>query len=277
MKREQSISQRFLSIPELWFLIGLGLLLINDFFFKNLWPNLLTGKLSDFAGLLIFPWFWSMILPRWSKTIYILTALLFVFWKMEWSDYVISSFNDQLGFHFSRVSDLTDLWSLSILPFSYRLFKACKVIPPLVPKVAISALSIFAFFATSQPRVYISPNWDFDESYEIPFAKNHLLTERMWYRNGTLTDSTILSKSEFVLNFYHSSINFECDVSMEAKDSLNTLLTLKKLVSYEVRGTSKKKEGEISKTEFLQYFGDIVTILSIGSGAKSVTYWEKPN
>lgn len=36
-------------------LVAVGLLILNDHFLKAAWPGLVTGKLSDFAGLLFFP------------------------------------------------------------------------------------------------------------------------------------------------------------------------------------------------------------------------------
>ena len=39
------------------FVVGLSLLLLNDLFLKARFHNPLTGKLSDFAGLFVFPLF----------------------------------------------------------------------------------------------------------------------------------------------------------------------------------------------------------------------------
>ena len=36
-------------------LIGLGLLALNDHFLKTAWPGWFSGKLSDFAGMMFFP------------------------------------------------------------------------------------------------------------------------------------------------------------------------------------------------------------------------------
>jgi len=36
-------------------LAGLALLLLNDHVFKQLWHGLVTGKLSDIAGRMMFP------------------------------------------------------------------------------------------------------------------------------------------------------------------------------------------------------------------------------
>src|SRR5437870_2547625 len=37
-------------------LIAIALLLINDHLFKQMWPSVVTGKLSDFAGLYFAPY-----------------------------------------------------------------------------------------------------------------------------------------------------------------------------------------------------------------------------
>ena len=37
-----------------YFIIGLSVLLLNDFYLKAAYGNFVTGKLSDFAGLPIF-------------------------------------------------------------------------------------------------------------------------------------------------------------------------------------------------------------------------------
>lgn len=38
-------------------LLAIGVLLVNDHVLKAAWPGVVTGKLSDFAGLLFFPLF----------------------------------------------------------------------------------------------------------------------------------------------------------------------------------------------------------------------------
>ncbi|MDQ3688416.1 MAG: hypothetical protein M3430_22875 [Acidobacteriota bacterium] len=101
------------------FLLGLSLLLVNDFLFKHLFHNWLTGKLSDFAGLFIFPIFWTALAVRWKKTIYSLTALSFIFWKSMYSQPLIDWWNMLHLFTMHRVVDMTDLLASLSLPFSY--------------------------------------------------------------------------------------------------------------------------------------------------------------
>jgi len=55
-----------------YFVIGLIVLIINDFYLKYEYGNFATGKLSDFAGLLIFPMFVASIISKSKNRIKIL-------------------------------------------------------------------------------------------------------------------------------------------------------------------------------------------------------------
>ena len=68
MKRDTSIFQTPI------FILSLTLLLLNDFWWKQIFHNSLTGKISDFAGLVVFPLFFTAFLPQFKKTIF---SLLF--------------------------------------------------------------------------------------------------------------------------------------------------------------------------------------------------------
>jgi hypothetical protein len=100
------------------FLAGPALLLTNDFVLKQAYPGLLTGKVSDFAGLFIFPMFWAALWPRRVREIYLATALAFVWWKSPWSQPAIDGWNGMFGYHVGRVVDVTDLVALVVLPAS---------------------------------------------------------------------------------------------------------------------------------------------------------------
>lgn len=109
-----------------WFLIALGVLILNDHFLKALYPSWLTGKLSDFSGLFVFVVFFTVALSRWLRTptrIFILHAaigLTFVIWKLAPVEIVIDWAARLTSWPMpSRVKDATDLMALSILPVSY--------------------------------------------------------------------------------------------------------------------------------------------------------------
>jgi len=67
----------------------LSLLLSNDFVFKEQFHNGFTDKLSDFAGLFVFSLFWIAFFPRHKRFICISTAVLFVFWKSAYSQFLL--------------------------------------------------------------------------------------------------------------------------------------------------------------------------------------------
>lgn len=49
------------------FLISLGVLILNDWFLKAFFYNSITGKLSDFAGLIALPFFLSLFFIKQKK------------------------------------------------------------------------------------------------------------------------------------------------------------------------------------------------------------------
>lgn len=138
------------------FLASICLLLINDLCLKYEYHNYLTGKLSDFAGLFAFPYFFSCFFPKKIKPIYILSGLLFVFWKSEFSQ-PIFDFANLNGIGINQTVDYSDFIALLILPISYSywnresklLIEPKKFLKPIV--IGISCLS---FIATTLPRAY---------------------------------------------------------------------------------------------------------------------------
>ncbi len=143
------------------FIVGLLLLLLNDFVLKAQFGNVLTGKLSDFAGLFVFPLFWAALLPRHKAKVFWATGLLFVCWKLPMSQPLIDLWNEVGPFHIARVVDATDLLALLVLPLAYRY-------QPGLPSTqhtrawsrVLMMVAAFAFLATSY-------------SSEIPVNQNH--------------------------------------------------------------------------------------------------------
>lgn len=109
-----------------WFLIALGILILNDHFLKALYPSWVTGKLSDFAGLFVFAVILKVALSRWLTSprrlavLHAVIGLAFVIWKLAPVEIVLDW---AAGFTSlpipSRVKDATDLLALPMLPISY--------------------------------------------------------------------------------------------------------------------------------------------------------------
>jgi len=146
-------NHKFSELKSIWFIIALFILLLNDFFLKELYNNWFTGKLSDFTGLFVFAIFWSVIFPKYKKVIFFLTSIAFVFWKSHFSKFFINFWNSLEILQIYRVIDYTDLIALIILPLAYNhenyISKKNKfIISPIIPL----ALSVFAFIATSKAK-----------------------------------------------------------------------------------------------------------------------------
>lgn len=153
------------------FLCGLLLLLLNDFYLKAQFGNFLTGKLSDFAGLFVFPLFWSAVFPRRKTFILVSTAAFFVFWKSPLSQAFIDFWNGLEIFRVGRTIDYSDLTALLLLPLAglyaekfepIRLF----VFSQKFAVTAVALISVFAFTATSQAGK-MNQMEEFEQTYKL--------------------------------------------------------------------------------------------------------------
>jgi hypothetical protein len=139
------------------FVLGLALLLVNDFVLKEAWPGFVTGKLSDFAGLWVFALFWSALLPRHASRVHLLTAAAWVLWKSPAAQPAIDALNATLPLQIARVVDYGDLAALVVLPASYACFVRLGDNAPGTPRVLLRrsaaalvlVVTLFAFGATS--------------------------------------------------------------------------------------------------------------------------------
>ncbi|KQB40914.1 hypothetical protein [Flavobacterium aquidurense] len=147
------------------FLVSLFILFLNDLILKTVFHNNLTGKLSDFSGLLAFPFFWTVLFPKRSKEIHIAVALFFVFWKSPFSEAFVNFF----GLY--RVVDFSDNMALVSILVSFWLLKQQSVLYKVQPVFLklIFLLSCFSFVATSKPQE--------PETFEDGFSYLHLNNE----------------------------------------------------------------------------------------------------
>jgi len=173
------------------FILCLGLLILNDFVLKATFHNVLTGKLSDFCGLFIFPIFWSAVFPKHKLGVFIFTALLFIYWKSEYASGLIELINTV--FKIQRTVDPTDLIALPIVLFAWFHLKGSpKIIigDSLFARLStflIGAISVFSFCATTQQRYvqgFDQPQYvllqsaitpETDSGYEYEFYKKDSL------------------------------------------------------------------------------------------------------
>lgn len=135
------------------FLIAVFTLILNDFYLKQQFSNFFTGKLSDFAGLFAFPFFFSALFPRGKKWIYLVTGLGFILWKLPCTDVLISIWNEYIPYSIGRAIDYSDYIALLILPISYKYSPNKHLMYnnylKKVLKTCIICITLFSFMATA--------------------------------------------------------------------------------------------------------------------------------
>lgn len=154
-----------------FFLLALILLLINDFYLKSAFHNALTGKISDFAGLFIFPLCFSVLFPKARKMIHLTTALVFVWWKSAYSSDFIALWNEFAPFSITRMIDFSDNIALIMIPLAYfywEKFESKQLAQSYV--YASLGMSFFAFTATSLPYEEPQP-----QKYPFQYTNVYLL------------------------------------------------------------------------------------------------------
>ena len=115
--------ERFRVYSSPTFLLALGTLLANDLYLKATYPGWLTGKLSDFSGLIVMALLVFPLVRKHTSLAAGTIALAFVWWKSPLSQWFLDFWNGLGVIKLSRVVDYTDLIALSVLPFSVRVFK----------------------------------------------------------------------------------------------------------------------------------------------------------
>lgn len=183
-----------------YFILSLVILLLNDFYLKYEFSNFITGKLSDFACLFIFPYFISVFFSNKTKEIYIFTFLFFIFWKLEISEQFIKFISKITDFAFYRTVDLTDLIALSILPISYHYFhKKNEELKEnknnnFALNSLIGVITIYSFLADTNPRQEVKVKIKSKKEFKIQISKEQILNilkPRFSYTKFLKTDSLI--------------------------------------------------------------------------------------
>jgi hypothetical protein len=144
-------SDRLAQLASPAFIAALSLLLLNDFALKPLLHNAITGKLSDFAGLFALTLFVATLWPRHARLLGVLIAAAFTFWKTTYAEPLIEALNAVSPLSFGRTVDLTDLFSLPVVPLALWAAPRSKPWPlPRALQLCLGLIAPIAFTATSQ-------------------------------------------------------------------------------------------------------------------------------
>lgn len=215
------------------FLISVFVLLLNDFYLKHQFHNYLTGKLSDFAGLFAFPYFASLFFKSKIKPIYILTGILFIFWKSS-SSQLVFDFLNGFGIGINRIVDYSDFIALFILPFSYHYrIKNLTGIKKLkfLPKPILIGICSFAFIATSLPEAYGELNLKSNYETEIELGFEKLKNTDLYY--VSVKNDKYLSTIEIP----DKKAEIETTLIIKQQPNGTLIIKLDSIVSYRIKGS----------------------------------------
>lgn len=141
------------------FISALIVLAVNDHLLKAAFGNMITGKLSDFAGMVIFPLLLAFIFPKMKNHSIWFSALLFTFWKSPLSTLLIDWYNTFALIGVERVVDYSDLLAFVALPIPYFIMnkESSKFLH--IKNIHLSPMYIvvpclFVLMATSPPKSY---------------------------------------------------------------------------------------------------------------------------
>jgi len=157
------------------FIISVLILVLNDWYLKQIFHNGITGKLSDVAGLFDFPFLLAAMFPNRAKVMYAFTFFIFIVWKSVLMQPIIDGLNN-FGIPVHRVIDHSDYITLLVLPFSSYVFNksAIYALKPILLR-ALSGFSILAFVATSMPRGVYTKFESINKTYSFNCSKRELV------------------------------------------------------------------------------------------------------
>ena len=140
------------------FIFCIIILFANDHYIKFNYPGWLSGKLSDAVGIIILPLTLAYIFPKLGKMAIIVSAVLFLFWKSEFSQALIDLYNQYSVVETSRIIDYSDLLVFVFLPVPYYIINNINQLNFIkvnqVNPLAILIPSFAVLIATSPPASY---------------------------------------------------------------------------------------------------------------------------
>lgn len=140
------------------FLLSLGTLLLNDHYLKYAHPSWLTGKLSDFSGLLVLSFVAVWFLEQWFYSrkslvlIHVACGAAFALWKLLPVEVWLSELLSLTSLPgMSKTPDPTDLMALAVLPLSLSIVDGPEdrivLAPGILRRIASAIALVVAAFA----------------------------------------------------------------------------------------------------------------------------------
>ncbi|MBX3254152.1 MAG: hypothetical protein KF862_08440 [Chitinophagaceae bacterium] len=247
-----------------FFITGLIILVLNDLYLKQQYGNYVTGKLSDFAGLLVFPLFVAAIFHRSKRWISFATGLGFILWKSPLADPVIEAVNQLSFVTVGRIADYSDFMAVPVLLLSHYIvnhaphYKTRRAPLIIITRTTLLIISFFAFCATTIPRPREIPQGTIyiGKTYTIKMPKDSIIHSiKAWGYNCDFhpADSTTDTDRYYhrpVISYYQTNnIIIQDEYAYPPDTILNVKYTLREIkpgkTQIEIINVTLSNEGQI--------------------------------
>lgn len=240
------------------YIAALAVLVVNDVWLKRMWPGLVTGKLSDVAGLYALAVFGCWLFRR-PAAVCIAVAVAFIAWKLPLADVPIALWNDLVpALPLGRVADPTDLLALLVLPFAYHARETAGAWKSHLATTAIALCSLFAFVNTSIARHQfdVAPG-DAVRRMDVAMPLPELVAalEKCGYRTSVITFPAADGSSKTDLQIsYGTTLPDDTDRDIEATASIVTAepFTTAELQQFEIFRQNSPGNEAFVKSDFMK-------------------------
>lgn len=117
MRSQPRTLQRLRAVVTTWpFMVSVLLMVINDAWLKAAYPGVLTGKLSDIAGIAIVCLLLLTAQPQRARLVCLAIFAGFAWWKSPLSQPAIDAVNAWLPLSVGRTVDYSDLLAMLVIP-----------------------------------------------------------------------------------------------------------------------------------------------------------------
>jgi len=244
------------------FIFCLVVLFVNDHYIKFNYSGWLSGKLSDAAGIIILPLILAYIFPKIGKMAVIVSALLFLFWKSEFSQALIDLYNQYSFVETSRIIDYSDLVVFVFLPVPYYIINNINQLDFIkvnqINPLAILIPSFAVLIATSPPASYYYNRSDanltcYDCSIKVNYTQaeiiNKLKMQDIVFDSIKPLEKSRLSKNQEV-NFYKlNQLIIERDTLKDLEFTMRTFKSGKTKIYFKgMHIAAKVNDRKLEKT-----------------------------
>lgn len=183
------------------FFFSLLLLVVNDHIWKATYGNVLTGKISDFAGLVLLPLYLAYLFPRLVQRAIGVSIVIFLFWKSPLVTPLIEYYNLFTPIPISRVVDYTDYLAFAILPLPWWMINNPQKLARFRLPTQQYTWALVFLVATSMSFVATSPPYWY--RYSVKTGNVHFYKSPYTVKKSPQTILTFLEEEGISYQYYY--------------------------------------------------------------------------